>query len=129
MIFTVTSVSFRSDDRKIVASMGPLSSMPSLSGSVVYTRMSGLSSISDGSSAPPARALPWQHTFPPCDSTGFIGSYVNESGLSLDGGFIDRVPLPFCVFAPPSLDRKNVSPSEFLGGHVSVVCHLFIPIV
>ena len=47
MTFTVTSVSFRSDERKIVASIGPLSSMPSLSGSVVYTRMSGFSSISD----------------------------------------------------------------------------------
>src|SRR6266540_58738 len=109
--------------------MGPLNSVPSLNASDVYTRMSSRASMRRWSNAPAATAVPVQQTLPPYDNTGFIGSYVNPSGLSASGAVAASVPSPAIEFALPALDRKKVNGCAPAGGHVSAVCHLFIPIV
>src|SRR5580704_5310049 len=91
--------------------------------------MSFRTSIFRWSNAPACTAVPVQHTFPPYDGTGFIGSYVNESGLSAAGADVVSRPSPVKEFARPALDKYIVIGCAPVGGHVSDVCHLFIPIV
>ncbi len=122
------SVSLTSDDTYSVGVMGPLNSMPSLNGSVVYTRMSGRASIFCWSSEPATTAFPWQQTLPPYDITGCSGSYANVSGLSALAAFIDSVPSPLSVLALPLLPRWNVMGTASFGGHTSDVFHWFSPI-
>jgi len=50
-------------------------------------------------------AVPVQQTLPPYDVTGFIGSYVNESGASAAGGVDVSTPSPSIVLALPPLER------------------------
>ena len=121
-------MSLTSDDTYSVGTIGPLNSVPSLNGSVVYTSTSGRASVFCWSMEPEPTAFPWQQTLPPCDITGFSGSYANLSGLSAFDGFIPNKPSPFSVFALPLLPRWNVIGAASLGGQTSDVFHWFSPI-
>ena len=73
--FTVKSVSRASDETYSVTPIVPLTSSPSSNDSVVYTSTSSRpASTSRWSNAPASIAPPVQHTLPPHDTTGSIGS-------------------------------------------------------
>ena len=57
--------------------------------------MSWRASIFRWSKDPAVMAVPVQHTFPPYDGTGFIGSYVNASGASFSGAVVVSAPSPY----------------------------------